>query len=329
MIKDNINKTNGNMKTARAVLDKTKTYSNRKDTDCKNMDYKDTDHMDMKKINPNKTAKVNIDKDRDTVIKRKFEELKTLRQKGFIPFVTCGYPNLEDFIKLVCALDKNGADIIEIGIPFSDPLADGPVIQATSKNALDRGMNTDKVFNSVVEIRSKSNIPIVLMTYFNIVYRYGIEKFLHEAAVSGVNGLIIPDLPLEEFRNYEDYFKDGALDNILLASLTSGENRLKQISSLSKGFLYCVSVKGVTGVRNTVSLEVIEFLKKIRKFTDIPLALGFGISTIEQINKTKAYCDAIVMGSKILSVLLSSDTFKKGLKSIESLVYSTSLSLKS
>ncbi|MCE5328719.1 tryptophan synthase subunit alpha [bacterium] len=308
MLINNINKDNKNKSIQE--LKKINVYCNEADT---------------KKINLNKKS---MDGNFNDPIKRKFEELKIRKQKGFIPFVTCGYPTLEDYIKLVYALDKNGADIIEIGIPFSDPLADGPVIQSTSKIALDDGINTDKVFNSVVEIRGKSNIPVVLMTYFNTVYRYGIEKFLYKAAVSGANGLIIPDLPLEEFKNYENCFKDSPLDNILLVSLTSNEKRLREISSLSRGFLYCVSVKGVTGIRNTVNPEVIDFLKKLKNITDIPLALGFGISTIGQINEIKTYCDAIIMGSKILSLLLSSKNFKEGLKDVESLVYKISSSLK-
>ncbi|MCL5073106.1 MAG: tryptophan synthase subunit alpha [Actinobacteria bacterium] len=139
----------------------------------------------------------------------------------------------------------------------------------------------------------------------------------------------MPDLPMEEFLNYRDYFKDSPVNNIMLASLTSGEERLRELSSLSEGFLYCVSVKGVTGVRNNVNPEVIEFLKKLKNITDIPLALGFGISTIEHINEIKAYCDAIIMGSKILSLLLDSDNFKDGLKEVEKFVCDINLSLKS
>ncbi|MHB1275035.1 MAG: tryptophan synthase subunit alpha [Candidatus Humimicrobiaceae bacterium] len=311
MIKDKVEEKNRNIKITGTVLNKADTGNN---------------YTNAEKINLSKT---NINENCDDAIKRKFEELKIRNRKGFIPFVTCGYPNLEDYIKLVNALDKNGADIVEIGIPFSDPLADGPIIQSTSKIALDGGINTDMVFHSVSEIRDKSSVPIVLMTYFNTIYKYGIEKFLYNASVSGVNGLIIPDLPMEEFLNYRDYFEDSPINNILLAALTSGEERLRKISSLSEGFLYCVSVKGVTGVRNSVNPDIVEFLKKLKDITDIPLALGFGISTIEQINEIKAYCDAIIMGSKILSLLLDSDNFKDGLKEVEKFVCEINLSLKS
>jgi tryptophan synthase alpha chain len=311
MIKDKINENNRNIKMAGIGL---------------NMAGIDNNYTNIKKDNLSKKI---INKNCGDTIKRKFEELKTGNRKGFIPFVTCGYPNLEDYIKLVNALDKNGADIVEIGIPFSDPLADGSIIQATSKIALDGGINTDIVFNSVNEIRDKSSVPIVLMAYFNTVYKYGIEKFLYNASISGVNGLIIPDLPMEEFLNYRECFKDSPINNILLASLTSGEERLRKISSLSEGFLYCVSVKGVTGVRNTVNPEVIEFLKKLKSITSIPLALGFGLSTIEQVNEVKTYCDAIIMGSKILSLLINSNNFKDGLSDVERFVCEINLSLKS
>ncbi|MCL4385755.1 MAG: tryptophan synthase subunit alpha, partial [Cyanobacteria bacterium] len=245
-----------------------------------------------------------------------FEKLRVKNQKGFIPFVTCGYPDLDGYKKLVNVLEANGADIIEIGIPFSDPLADGPIIQTTSKIALDNGINTDIVFNSIKEIRNGSSIPLVLMTYFNTIYSYGINKFLKNAEEAGVDGLIIPDLPLEEYYNCKDYFEESKIDNIMLASLRSNQERLKRISNITKGFLYCVSVKGVTGVRNKIDIEVIEFLKRLKEITDVPLALGFGISTISQINEVKKYCDAVIMGSKILSVLLNSDNFSNGLESI-------------
>ncbi|MCX6383752.1 MAG: tryptophan synthase subunit alpha [Actinobacteria bacterium] len=287
---------------------------------------KDMFNQVINKTNSNKSNK-NIGS--KSKIEKIFEYLENKNQKGFIPFVTCGYPNINDYIKLVSVLEKNGADIIEIGIPFSDPLADGPVIQSTSKIALDNGINTDIVFNSIKEIREKSSIPIVLLTYFNTVYRYGIDNFLNNASSVGVDGLIIPDLPLEEFYNYKNYFENSPLDNILLASLKSSQERLKKISSLTKGFLYCVSVKGVTGVRNNIDSEVIEFLKRLKKITQIPLALGFGISTIEQINEVKKHCDAIIMGSKILSVLLNANDFNEGLESVSKLVYEVNLVLKS
>ncbi|MCG2789105.1 MAG: tryptophan synthase subunit alpha [Actinomycetia bacterium] len=257
------------------------------------------------------------EKVRETKIDNVFNELRSNSRKALIPFITCGYPSIDGCMKLFDVLEKNGADIIEIGIPFSDPLADGPVIQATSKIALENGINTDTVMDTIVKIRSKSNIPIVILTYFNTVYRYGIDKFLKRASSAGVDGLIIADLPLEEFYNYRLFFNNSSIDKIMLASLTSSKERLYKISNICKGFLYCVAVKGVTGIRDGISSEVKDFLIKLRSITNLPLALGFGISNPEQINEVKKYCDAIIIGSKILSLLLDADDFNKGLSKVE------------
>jgi len=257
------------------------------------------------------------EKVRENRIDNVFNKLRSNSQKALIPFITCGYPTIDGFIKLFDVLEKNRADIIEIGIPFSDPLADGPVIQATSKIALENGINTDIVMDTIVKVRSKSNIPIVILTYFNTIYRYGIDKFLKRALSAEVDGLIIADLPLEEFYNYEFLLSNDYIDNIMLASLTSTKERLYKISNICKGFLYCVAVKGVTGIRDGISSEVKDFLLKLRSITNLPLALGFGISNPEQIDEVKKYCDAVIIGSKILSLLLDADDFGKGLNKVE------------
>ena len=257
------------------------------------------------------------EKIRENRIDNVFNKLRSNGQKALIPFITCGYPSIDGYMKLFNVLEKNGADIIEIGIPFSDPLADGPVIQATSKIALENGISTDTVIDTIVKIRSKSNIPIVVLTYFNTVYRYGIDKFLKRASSAGVDGLIIADLPLEEYYNYESLLSNDYINNIMLASLTSSKERLYKISNICKGFLYCVAVKGVTGIRDGISSEVKDFLVELRSITTLPLALGFGISNPEQINEVKKYCDAIIIGSKILSLLLDADDFNKGLSKVE------------
>jgi tryptophan synthase alpha chain len=257
------------------------------------------------------------EKVRENRIDNVFNKLRSNGQKALIPFITCGYPSIDGYMKLFDVLEKNGADIIEIGIPFSDPLADGPIIQATSKIALENGINTDTVMDTIVKIRSKSNIPIVILTYFNTIYRYGIDKFLKRASSAGVDGLIIADLPLEEFYNYRLFFNNSSINKIMLASLTSSKERLYKISNICKGFLYCVAVKGVTGIRDGISSEVKGFLVKLRSITNLPLALGFGISNPEQINEVKKYCDAIIIGSKILSLLLDADDFDKGLSKVE------------
>jgi len=268
------------------------------------------------------------EKVRENRIDNVFNKLRSNGQKALIPFITCGYPSIDGYMKLFDVLEKNGADIIEIGIPFSDPLADGPVIQATSKIALENGINTDTVMDTIVKIRSKSSIPIVILTYFNTVYRYGIDKFLKRALSAGVDGLIIADLPLEEFYNYESLLSNDYIDNIMLASLTSSKERLHKISNICKGFLYCVAVKGVTGIRDGISSEVKDFLVKLRSITNLPLALGFGISNPEQINEVKKYCDAIIIGSKILSLLLDADDFDKGLSKVEEFIIKVNTVLK-
>lgn len=258
-----------------------------------------------------------MNKNKNSIIKKVFEELRKSSRKAFIPFITCGFPSINGFLELFETLERNGADIIEIGIPFSDPLADGPVIQTTSKIALENGVNTDVVFKTIAKIRRNSGTPIVIMTYFNTIYHYGLEKFLKNAESTGVNGLIIPDLPLEEFICYESYFDRVNIDNIMLASLTSGKDRLKNIAEKSRGFIYCISVKGVTGIRSSISPEVINFLKKLRVVTSLPLALGFGLSSREQISQIKDYCDGIIIGSKILSMILEADSYEKGIRKVE------------
>ncbi|MFC2145400.1 tryptophan synthase subunit alpha [Actinomycetota bacterium] len=256
-------------------------------------------------------------KNRQGRISRIFEELKKEDRKAFIPFITCGFPDLEGTFKLFEVLDRCGADLIEIGIPFSDPLADGPVIQKTSKIALEAGINTDTVFKTVKTIRKTSNTPIALLVYFNTIYAYGIERFLSNAKRSGVDGMIIPDLPLEEFNKYRALFDKGTIDNIMIASLTSGRERLADIAAAGRGFLYCVSLKGVTGIRSGLSDEVSDFLEILRSVTDLPLALGFGLSTPAQVSQIKDKCDGVIMGSKILDIILKSEDVDKGLNELE------------
>ena len=256
-------------------------------------------------------------KDRQSRISKVFEELKKEDRKAFIPFITCGFPDLDGTFRLFKVLDRCGADIIEIGIPFSDPLADGPVIQKTSKIALEAGINTDTVFETVRTIRKTSDTPVVLLVYFNSIYAYGIERFLSNAKRSGVDGMIIPDLPLEEFNKYQTIFDKSTIDNIMIVSLTSGRERLTDIAAVGKGFLYCVSLKGVTGIRSGLSEEVSDFLATLRSVTDLPLALGFGLSTSEQVNRIKDKCDGIIMGSKILDIILNADDLDSGLEELE------------
>jgi len=247
-------------------------------------------------------------------IERAFKELKKKGKKALIPFITAGYPDYESYLDLFYFLEEKGADIIEIGIPFSDPLADGPIIQETSKTALELGINTDSVLNSIEKIRLKSSTPVVILAYFNTLYKYGLEKFLRKADSCGVDGLIIPDLPLEEFYNYRAVFDKSRIANIMLVTLTSDKERLVKIADICNGFLYCVTVKGVTGARDDIDDEIKNFLIKLRCITELPLATGFGISNTAQIAKIKKYCDAVIIGSKILSILMEYKTLKIGIE---------------
>ncbi len=256
-------------------------------------------------------------KDKVSRISKVFEELKVRGRKAFIPFITCGFPDLDGTFRLFETLDRCGADIIEIGIPFSDPLADGPIIQETSRISLEAGTNTDTVFDVVRTIRKTSRTPIVLLVYFNTVYAYGIENFLSNAEKAGVDGMIIPDLPLEEFKKYGSLFDKSAIDNIMIASLTSGRERLAGIAAAGRGFIYCVSLKGVTGIRSGLSDEVSDLLGTLRSVTGLPLALGFGLSTAGQVRQIRDKCDGIIMGSKILDIIMRADKIDKGTKELE------------
>ncbi len=246
-----------------------------------------------------------------------FRNLKSKDQKAFIPFITAGFPDLDRYIELYFALDKSGADIIEVGIPFSDPIADGPVLQTTSNIALKRGINTDNIFKSIQAIRKHSLIPVVILAYFNTVLRYGIDDFLRTANEVGVDGTIIPDLPVEELHKYKNNFYKYHIDPILLVSLTSGPERIREIIANCRGFLYCLSVKGVTGEQKNIDPELIKLLSYLRNLTEIPLCPGFGISNLDQIKELKNHCDGLIIGSKLSSIILESRNFKEGLKKLK------------
>ncbi|MDZ7838552.1 MAG: tryptophan synthase subunit alpha [Actinomycetota bacterium] len=207
---------------------------------------------------------------------------------------------------------ENGADIIEIGLPFSDPLADGPMIQKTSRIALKSGVNTDIMFKEVAGLK-ETGIPLVVMSYFNPIYRYGVGRFLEECVKTGIKGLIIPDLPLEEAYSYRDLFNDYGLDNIMMVSLTTSRKRMALISRIATGFVYCVSVRGVTGAKAGLPDELKSFLKQVKSEFRIPAALGFGLSSVEQINQIKGFADGIIIGSKILSIIDQEPELDQGL----------------
>ncbi|MDO8886653.1 tryptophan synthase subunit alpha [Candidatus Oleimmundimicrobium sp.] len=240
-------------------------------------------------------------------IKQKFKQLKKNNKKAFIPYVTGGYPSLDACERLIEVLAENGADIIEIGIPYSDPLADGPTIQKASQIAISRGANTKNIFGMIKNLKKKIDVPLVIMTYYNTIYRYGEKKFAEEAAYAGVDGLIVPDLPPEEARSWRALAKKNALDTIFLISPTSSDDRIKEIVSASSGFIYCVSLTGVTGARNSMPLELSGFLSKVRSLTDKPLAVGFGISSANLAKEVSRLADGIIIGSALIDLINDSD----------------------
>ena len=222
--------------------------------------------------------------------------------KAFIPFVTAGDPDLETTEKLIYTMEKAGADLIEIGIPFSDPTAEGPVIQGANIRALQGGVTTDKIFEFVKELRQDVQVPMVFMTYSNVVFSYGAERFIGTCRDIGMDGLILPDLPFEEKEEFLPICHKYGVDLISLIAPTS-ENRISMIAKEAEGFLYIVSSLGVTGMRSEIKTDLAAIVDVVRKNTDIPCAIGFGISTPEQAKKMADMSDGAIVGSAIIQLL--------------------------
>ncbi len=222
--------------------------------------------------------------------------------KAFIPFITCGDPDLETTAKVVKAAAENGADLIELGIPFSDPTAEGPVIQAANIRALNGGVNTDKIFDFVRELRKDITIPLVFMTYANVVFSYGSDKFISLCAEVGIDGLILPDIPFEEKEEFLDICHKYDVALISLIAPTS-KDRVGMIAKNAEGFIYLVSSLGVTGVRTEINTELSSIVEVIRENTDIPCAIGFGISTPQQAHDMAAVADGAIVGSAIIKII--------------------------
>ncbi len=230
-------------------------------------------------------------------IKKAFEN-----GKAFIAFITCGDPDLETTAEVVKEAARNGADLIELGIPFSDPTAEGPVIQGANIRALKGGITTDKIFDFVEEIRKEVTIPMVFMTYANVVFSYGAERFISTCQKIGIDGIILPDLPFEEKEEFLDVCNEYDVDLISLIAPTS-ENRIATIAKNAKGFLYIVSSLGVTGTRSEINTDLESMVKLVRENTEIPCAIGFGISTPEQASKMAGISDGAIIGSAIIKIL--------------------------
>lgn len=220
--------------------------------------------------------------------------------KAFIPFVTCGDPNLETTEQLIRAMEKSGADLIELGIPFSDPTAEGPVIQGANLRALSGGVTTDRIFEMVRRLRRDVKIPLVFMTYANVVFSYGTERFAQKAAEVGMDGIILPDVPFEEKEEFAPVFRKYGMDFISLIAPTSSD-RVTKIAAEAEGFVYCVSSLGVTGVRKDITTDIGAMVKLVREANpEIPCAIGFGISTPEQAKKMAQHADGVIVGSAIV-----------------------------
>lgn len=222
--------------------------------------------------------------------------------KAFIPFITCGDPDIETTEKIVLSAAKAGADLIELGIPFSDPTAEGPVIQEANERALLKGITTDDIFGLVERLRKSIDIPLVFMTYANVLYSYGLYKFAANCKEKGIQGVILPDVPYEEKEEFDSVLSKYDVELISLIAPTS-ENRIAKIAADSKGFIYVVSSLGVTGVRNNISTDIGGIVSLIRKNTDIPCAVGFGISTPDSASKMAHLSDGAIVGSAIIKII--------------------------
>ena len=232
-------------------------------------------------------------------IDRKFDELKQQGRKDLITFVTAGDPDLDTTIDLVLAMEKGGADIVELGVPFSDPVAEGPVIQEASLRSLQNGTTLVKIFEMVKKLRQKTDMPLLLMMYVNTIFRFGTQRFFDLCVECGIDGVIVPDLPFEERDEIKGFADAVGVYSISLVAPTSHE-RIKMIAEAGKGFLYCVSSTGVTGVRDRFSTDFQEFFDAIERYTAVPAAVGFGIATPEQAKVMKQYCEGVIVGSAIV-----------------------------
>jgi tryptophan synthase alpha chain len=238
-------------------------------------------------------------------IGERFDQLLKSGSKALMPFVTAGDPDLETTRQLVAAMEQNGADLIELGIPFSDPLADGATIQQASHRALQRGIDLEAILKMVQQMRAQSSIPLVLMSYYNPIHRYGLEPFVEHAMGAGVDGVILPDLPPDEAEaeRFLHIAKPRDLDLIFLVTPGSTDERIDLVNEHASGFIYCVSLTGVTGARQRMNAGLRAFVERVRGQTAKPLAVGFGISTPAQAREITQYADGIIVGSAIVDIV--------------------------
>lgn len=244
-------------------------------------------------------------------IDKKFKELKRKKRKAFIAYICAGDPDLATTKQLVIELERGGVDIIELGVPFSDPLADGPTIQKASQRALKKRVNLTGIFSLIKSLRRRVEIPLVLMTYYNPVYSYGVKRFVKDAKGAGADGVIVPDLSPEEAEELIGASRRYEFDTIFLVAPTSTKERLKLIASKSMGFIYYVSLTGVTGARIRLPSHAKEHIRQIKRITEKPVCVGFGVSTPKQVRELSRFCDGVIVGSAIINKLESCLPAKK------------------
>lgn len=230
-----------------------------------------------------------------------FDQLNREGRKGFIPFITAGDPDLETTRELLLELSRAGATVIELGVPFSDPMADGPVIQRASERALKHDLGLEEILRTVSLAREEIQTPIILFSYFNPLLQFGLQRLAAEAKAAGVDGVLVTDLSPEEAEEFEGELRAHDLDMIFLVAPTSTDQRLRLVAQHARGFIYAVSRAGVTGVRTNVSAEAERLVNRVRKFSPLPIAVGFGISSVDQVKDVQRYADAVVIGSAIVS----------------------------
>jgi tryptophan synthase alpha chain len=233
-------------------------------------------------------------------ISRKFQLLRKDDKKAFIAYIMAGDPNIQRTKEMVRILEDCGVDIIELGVPFSDPLADGPTIQAAAQRALEDGTTLHTVIDLVADLRKTTQIPIILMTYYNPIFKYGEEKFVEDACSAGVDGIIVPDLPPDEAEGMMKLTKKKPFDLIFLLAPTSTEDRIKKVSKASRGFIYYVSITGITGSKLSLDPAIESHMNRIRSVSDTPIAVGFGIATPEEASLVARFADGVIIGSAIV-----------------------------
>jgi tryptophan synthase alpha chain len=259
----------------------------------------------------------------------RFAQLKRAGKKGLVVYIGAGDPNLEATRQLALAFDQAGVDILELGVPFSDPLADGLVNQLAAQRGLESGTTPPKLLETIVAIRKESQIPIVLYIYFNLIHRPGLEKFIAAAAKAGVDGMLVLDLPPEESDNYEVLMKKHGLCHIYLVAPTTPEDRMELIVKRGSGFIYYISREGVTGMQTSVASNLSTQFAKLRAHTDLPVAIGFGISNPEQAKLVAKEGDACVVGSAIVNQIAEHGKSPKLVNKVGEFVHSLSVAVKS